>query len=240
MADKVNDATNLSKTFTREWDNGQGCILRIHQLEIGDVGCVVWDAALVLAAFLTTQHYKLLIRERVSEDRANSDIKILELGAGTGIVGIQAAVIDKRHNVILTDLPDLVPLMQKNLLENLSKCKGSIRAETLCWGDDVTDRERMDVILMADCIYYEESLKHLINTLIDLSDETTLILCCYESRTEGKNPQTESLFFQSVQEHFHVEEIPTCKHHVDYSSPDIHIVKFTKQTITETGKNRLS
>ena len=53
------------------------CSLNIHQAYIGDVGCVVWDAAIVLVKYLEKSR---------KEDLDNK--KVLELGAGTGIVSL--------------------------------------------------------------------------------------------------------------------------------------------------------
>ena len=43
-------------SFVRELEVG-GREIRINQLYIGDVGCVVWDAAIVLSKFLENEHY---------------------------------------------------------------------------------------------------------------------------------------------------------------------------------------
>lgn len=43
-------------SFSRELEC-DGKTLRIRQLYVGDVGCVVWDAALVLARFLENPSY---------------------------------------------------------------------------------------------------------------------------------------------------------------------------------------
>ncbi len=67
---------DLSKTFVREIEIFN-CSLNIYQAYIGDVGCVVWDAALVLAKYL----------EQTRKEDLNNK-KVLELGAGTGIVGL--------------------------------------------------------------------------------------------------------------------------------------------------------
>ena len=66
--------------FIREYETLRNKNLKINQSEIGDVGCIVWDAALVLAKYLEKQIdlNKLMIK--------NQDV--LELGAGTGIVGL--------------------------------------------------------------------------------------------------------------------------------------------------------
>ena len=69
-------------TFEREIECKDG-ILKIKQAEIGDESCVVWDAALVLAKYLQTEHFcptKHLMNKQV-----------VELGAGTGVVGLIAA-----------------------------------------------------------------------------------------------------------------------------------------------------
>ena len=68
--------SNDSNTFVREFAIFN-TTLNIHQAFVGDVGCVVWDAAIVLAKYL----------EKTRHDDLKSK-KILELGAGTGIVGL--------------------------------------------------------------------------------------------------------------------------------------------------------
>lgn len=72
------------KYFTREVQCcGNKKCLRIKQMCVGDVGCVVWDAALVLSAFLERETYfppSFWVGKRV-----------IELGAGTGVVGLVAA-----------------------------------------------------------------------------------------------------------------------------------------------------
>jgi predicted nicotinamide N-methyase len=57
--------------------------LEIKQCYIGDVGCVVWDAALVLTKFLENKFY--------FSNEYWKDKYVLELGAGTGIVGLATA-----------------------------------------------------------------------------------------------------------------------------------------------------
>lgn len=69
--------------FTREIEYSCG-ELTVHQATIGDVGHVVWDAAIVLSKFLDTAYFK---KDRLLEGKV-----VVELGAGTGIVGIAAAL----------------------------------------------------------------------------------------------------------------------------------------------------
>lgn len=80
MAAEVDDFSD--RTFEREIECQDG-ILRIKQAEVGDESCVVWDAALVLAKYLQLRHD--CCKERLENKR------VIELGAGTGVVGLIAA-----------------------------------------------------------------------------------------------------------------------------------------------------
>ena len=51
----------------------------MNQIEIGDVGCVIWDAAIVLAKYLE----KMFLNNKLLCESKH----FIELGAGTGIVG---------------------------------------------------------------------------------------------------------------------------------------------------------
>uniref|UniRef100_A0A493T5R3 Valosin containing protein lysine methyltransferase n=1 Tax=Anas platyrhynchos platyrhynchos TaxID=8840 RepID=A0A493T5R3_ANAPP len=202
--------------FVRELERRGGPALRLEQREAGDVGCVVWDAALVLAKFLETGACPLARRA------------VLELGAGTGAVGIMAATLGA--NVTVTDLEELQELLLVNIENNKHLVTGSVRAKVLKWGEDVTEfQPPPDYILMADCIYYEESLEPLLKTLKDLTGPDTCVLCCYEQRTMGKNPEIERRYFELLQADFELEKIPLEKHDEEYRSADIHIVNIHRK-----------
>lgn len=90
MDDHVACAQNpidLDKIFVREFERDDGSVLKISQLEVGDVGCVVWDAAIVLASYLECDDW----RKDGSSILAGKSF--LELGAGTGLVGLHAACL---------------------------------------------------------------------------------------------------------------------------------------------------
>ena len=90
-------------SFTRELDCS-GKTLHIKQLYVGDVGCVVWDAALVLAKFLeNTSHFPPaplvcvdgppISSGHVASRRFWEGKKVVDLGSGTGVVGLTVAVL---------------------------------------------------------------------------------------------------------------------------------------------------
>ena len=59
--------------------------LRIKQLYVGDVGCVVWDAAIVLCKFLENRHY--------FPQGFWNGMRVLDIGSGTGVAGLAAGVL---------------------------------------------------------------------------------------------------------------------------------------------------
>ncbi|NP_001038810.1 protein N-lysine methyltransferase METTL21D [Danio rerio] len=167
--------------FVREIEKNDGSVLRMYQCSKGDVGCVVWDAAIVLSKYLETEQF-CSIGSGVS---MFSSKNIIELGAGTGLVGLVAASLG-------ANVDDFLP--------------------------------HPHYILMADCIYYEQSVEPLVETLKLLAGPETCIICCYEQRTVGVNPEIEKRFFELLLQDFQSEEISSEKQDPEFNSPDIHIL----------------
>ena len=76
--------TMASSYFVRELECGRNT-LRIKQLYIGDVGCVVWDAAIVLCKFLENSEF-------FPPGYWNGK-RVVDIGSGTGVAGLAAAVL---------------------------------------------------------------------------------------------------------------------------------------------------
>ena len=74
---------NELQFFVRELGFSFGS-LQIYQSYIGDVGHVVWDAAIVLAKFIDTGYFTTEFQLK--------NKNVLELGSGTGLVGLVAAI----------------------------------------------------------------------------------------------------------------------------------------------------
>ncbi|KAG9704309.1 hypothetical protein KCU73_g18057, partial [Aureobasidium melanogenum] len=103
-------------------------------------------------------------------------LPILELGAGTGLVGVTAATLWKQP-VVLTDLAPLVPALDANIglnSEGLQKANTNMEAGTLDWKHPTTllvkDEQRPQtqahVIFAADTIYSEEHPELLANVIL--------------------------------------------------------------------------
>ncbi|KAH3714975.1 hypothetical protein DPMN_057678 [Dreissena polymorpha] len=83
-----------SKLFVRIIERNDGQVIQINQCEVGDVGCVVWaamcrctywfwDAAIVLAKSFETEDF--------NNGKTWRNKCVVELGAGTGVVGLLVA-----------------------------------------------------------------------------------------------------------------------------------------------------
>ncbi|XP_067895176.1 protein-lysine methyltransferase METTL21D isoform X1 [Heterodontus francisci] len=211
-----------SAYFLRVVERRFGTALCIKQCSAGDVGCVVWDAALVLAKYLETSTFY--------QDglHAFTGKSVVELGSGTGVVGLMASVLGA--HVTVTDLEELQELLNININDNKHLVTGSIQAKVLKWGESVKDLPPdPDYILVADCIYYEQSLEPLLRTMTELTGNNSCVICCYEERTMGNNPKIEIRFFELLQTDFEVEEIPLDRHDEEYRSEDIHILHIKRK-----------
>lgn len=108
-------------SFVRVLEKRDGTVLRLQQYGSGGVGCVVWDAAIVLSKYLETPGF--------SGDGAHalSRRSVLELGSGTGAVGLMAATLGA--DVIVTDLEELQDLLKMNIDMNKHLVTGSVQAK---------------------------------------------------------------------------------------------------------------
>lgn len=112
-------------------------------------------------------------------------LRILELGAGVGLTGLHLGTCcDCR--VLLTDLPEAMPLLERNITLNQSKFVGGTEAVTcqvLAWGNENDagkivqewkENESDDpiLILASDCVYWSELHLPLEQTLAYLLSNT--------------------------------------------------------------------
>ncbi|CAN6478841.1 unnamed protein product [Victoria cruziana] len=133
------------------------------------VGACLWDCAIVLAHYLPSVPL--------------AGKSVVELGAGTGLPGLTAAKLGSSR-VILTDLPELLPGLRRNVEAN-DLVDGCVDVRPLRWGDDgdcSTLGPPFDVVLMSDLLYDVSASSALCRSIRALSDDRTLILLSYELR----------------------------------------------------------
>jgi len=133
---------------------------------------------------------------------------ILELGAGTGLLGI--ALAKAGASVMLTDMKSLLPLLQENVhlneFDNSNRDK-SIRVQELFWGstmDPSLIETPFDYIIASDCIYLEHTFETLLKTMLSLSDSRqTNIIVAYQKRRKA-----DQRFWKLAQKRFHIYKVP--------------------------------
>ncbi len=82
-------------------------------------GGLVWDAAVVLTDHILAREADWRSKEGNKYDEINScSTKIVDLGAGVGIAGLAIAKALPRTEVHITDLPELMPIMTRNVIRN--------------------------------------------------------------------------------------------------------------------------
>lgn len=147
-------------------------------------GVMVWDGAVLLARYLEKA------RQQVTGKR------VLELGAGCGVVGISAAILGAEQ-VLLTDLPYVLPLLQSNVNSNRhGSNRSSLTTSMQCcecdWYKKQLNRRILEfdaqVILLADCVWVEDLVEPLFATLKSLlaaGSNVEHVLLSYQRRGKG-------------------------------------------------------
>jgi len=152
--------------MTRSFKISDNLTLNLHEpsLTEDNLGLKTWTSSLLLSRRLAA------LSKHVPAGRP----RILELGSGTGLVGLAAASTwqDSVSEVMLTDLPEIVPNLQKNIELNQHLLRGGtprVHSRVLDWSDvsDVPKSadEAYAVILAADPIYSAEHPTMLTDTV---------------------------------------------------------------------------
>ncbi|KAI9710595.1 MAG: hypothetical protein M1828_002146 [Chrysothrix sp. TS-e1954] len=187
----------LFKVTTQISDENIGIRVGEPSLKRKELGLSTWGSSTVLANHLhrVPMQFKSATNHDGAEETASPSIDVLELGAGTGLVGIAAAAV-WQANVMLTDVKGVVPNLAANVALNaklLARSGAHGYAGTLDWGSpDVLiphgSTRSMDpqslvskpkVILAADTIYSEEipaAFVNVVNLWLDRSSTSRLIM----------------------------------------------------------------
>ena len=182
---RVRNRLVAQKAEVVSFDVGLETITQRQDLEtqalLGQTGGVVWDAAVVLSRFVV-QHAATLGLP------VGDSARWLELGAGCGAVGIAASKL-LPVPVVLSDQQSILPILQKNLLEN--RCTARTTPALLDWGTDGAtsidlspeqEAAGFDVIVGADCVFNQELVALLIESLLRFAGRGTAVLLAMELR----------------------------------------------------------
>ncbi|XP_012929981.1 protein N-lysine methyltransferase METTL21A isoform X1 [Heterocephalus glaber] len=175
------------------------------------VAAVVWDAAVVLSTYLEMGAVEL------------RGCSAVELGAGTGLVSIVAALLGA--HVTVTDRKVALEFLKSNIQANLPPhVQTNTVVKELTWGQNLESFSpgEFDLILGADIIYLEETFTDLLQTLEYLCNDHSVILLACRIRYERDNN-----FLAMMERQFTVSKI-----HYD-PEKDVHIYKAQKQSQRE-------
>ncbi|XP_022052299.1 protein N-lysine methyltransferase METTL21A [Acanthochromis polyacanthus] len=155
------------------------------------VAAVVWDAAIVMCMYLEMGKVDL-----------NGTLAI-ELGAGTGLVGIVAALLGAK--VTITDREPALDFLSANVKANLpTDYQRSVVVSELTWGKGLEryPSSGFDLVLGADIVYLEDTFVPLLQTLEHLCSDTTVVLLACKIRYER-----DTNFLSMLKLRFKVEEV---------------------------------
>ncbi|PWA62579.1 methyltransferase family protein [Artemisia annua] len=207
VQDKTYHLTSINSTLT------------IRQLPSQGLSFQLWPAAETFVKLFDTYKPSNTDPFSVTVTKCANDrkpIRILELGSGTGIVGITAAAI-LGGEVTVTDLPHVLPNMEYNVELNrevVVSGGGEVRVARLSWGE-VGDMEVIgrgyDLVIGSDVVYHDNLYEPLIQTLKFL-----LLGSGDQGEKEGERVflmghlrrwKKESSFFKKVRKMFRVDVV---------------------------------
>ncbi|KAL1743235.1 hypothetical protein HDZ31DRAFT_41429 [Schizophyllum fasciatum] len=185
---------------------------RLHTAK-GDTGSVLWRASIDFAKMMLRQHHSPNSAS-IFDKRLLPDLRVLELGAGTGLLSVLLAPLVKHY--MATDIPGLTHLISKNVAHNLTDndTRNNVAVEALDWeqlhqtsperrrrfftyaggpgasearpysGKDATN-DAPDVILAVDCLYHPSLVGPLVSTLNHFArPNETVVVIVSELRAE--------------------------------------------------------
>lgn len=216
--------------------------LKIYE-DGGETGCggKVWIAGELLCDFILEMSSTggLLSEWAAGTSRFQN---VLELGSGTGLVGLcvgllSKTVFDRRINTYITDIDQLIPLMEKNI--DLNVVGADVLAKELWWGEPLpvefepsrnpgSSSQNIDLVLAADCVYLEKTFPLLEKTLMNLTegDNPPMILMSYRKRRKA-----DKHFFQKIKKNFDVVPVRDFGKYEIYLKQRTHLFQLIRHTV---------
>ncbi|XP_031565859.1 protein N-lysine methyltransferase METTL21A-like [Actinia tenebrosa] len=180
------------------------------------LGTTVWDGSIALA--------KMFDNQMIFPQEDFKNYRVLELGAGCGLVGIYLCLLGAKRTVI-TDQQCCIPTLNKNIELNIAKDMASrIKAEEYSWGngvDHLTKNGVFDLVVAAEVLYSEEDSIKLAKSIPRLTHQKSLVFV-----SMGRNRGGESAFVRTMKnEGFEVQEVAKEHLHPKYQDSIIKVLK---------------
>eukprot|EP00033_Pygsuia_biforma_P004320 GCRY01004736.1.p1 GENE.GCRY01004736.1~~GCRY01004736.1.p1 ORF type:complete len:144 (-),score=40.91 GCRY01004736.1:152-583(-) len=143
------------------------------------------------------------------------------------MLGIGLSILEA--DVVMTDLPQLLPLMKNNVAVNKSALIGNLKLLPLSWGEKLEsfDRGDFNLIVGSDIVYQEQFLEPLFKTLMEMATPATAIYISLEKRSLTCH----NGFLELAKDNFIVKKIPLKNYHRDYVDDwvEIYLLKLRRQ-----------
>ncbi|RKF53280.1 Protein-lysine N-methyltransferase EFM6 [Erysiphe neolycopersici] len=184
----------VASTTSHDFSNLLTMPIQLHEDLTSGCGGQLWPAGMVLAKHMLRYHKNTLIEAR-----------ILELGAGGGVVGLSVAMGCRINKPIyITDQENMMDLVRRNI--EINALETVAQELVLEWGNPLPTevlRRQPNLILAADCVYYEPSFPLLLTTLKDLAklSPETIIYFCFKKRRRA-----DMRFLRAAKRIFTIEE----------------------------------
>lgn len=167
---------------------------------------------------------------------ASGSPKVLELGSGCGIVGLQIAHLCPSSEVLLTDLHEAMGILDYNVKKSgLLSRRGKVATTVLDWDAALPDemsRAKYDLVIVSDCTYNSDSIPALVQTLTAIvsSSPAALIVISMKVRHDS-----EAIFFDLMAEaglgeieHSTIPLPDRCRNHIGQSLEVIDVYVYGK------------
>jgi protein N-lysine methyltransferase METTL21A len=151
--------------------------LKLHEDLAEGCGGQLWPAGMTLARYMLTYHRDLRNKH------------IIEIGAGSGLVGLAVGQgCGMNTTLSLTDQLPMLALMEKNVA--LNGLQSVVQPQVYDWGSDEiptfpTPTGKADIVLAADCVYFEPAFPLLLQTLKDVMGTNTTCYFCFKKRRKA-------------------------------------------------------
>ncbi|KAI4630563.1 hypothetical protein J4E80_001501 [Alternaria sp. BMP 0032] len=189
--------------------------LKLHEDLKNGCGGQLWPAGMVLSKYMLRKH---------REDVAGKEM--VELGAGGGLVGLAVAIGCKVDTTLhITDQEPMFELMKRNI--TLNDLASRVSASIYDWGEPTPSQlpAHPDIILAADCVYFEPAFPLLQKTLQDLIGDKTVCYFCFKRRRRA-----DLTFMKTARKMFHVQEVDDDPDKEVYSREKLFLYRITKKT----------
>ncbi|KAI8335920.1 putative methyltransferase-domain-containing protein [Chlamydoabsidia padenii] len=175
----------------------------IHESWESGIPGKIWDSALVMSRMLEQMaHYK--------PDYLDGK-HILDLSAGTGLLGLSVAKNAQPSKVTITELDEATDLIKSNISLNqylIPKCP--ILVKPLLWGSksQASACGKADIILASDVLYESEFFQDLVKSFVDLCNTPSgKIYIGYKRR--GFDAEEETRFWELCRQYFDITLLNT-------------------------------